>query len=67
MSLDLYWLSADNAGVTINRTSGRERRQTLGARTWGKIGATNLDFLVAEKPLACVVVHESHIATELHH
>src|SRR5207245_1701806 len=44
VNLDLYWLSADNAGVTINGTSGRERRQTLGARTWGKIGQTNLDF-----------------------
>jgi hypothetical protein len=44
MNLDLYWLSADNAGVTFNGTSGRERRQTLGARTWGKIGQTHLDF-----------------------
>ena len=44
VNLDLYWLGADNAGVTINGTSGRERRQTLGARTWGKIGQTNLDF-----------------------
>ena len=44
VNLDFYWLSADNAGVTINGTSGRERRQTLGARTWGKIGQTNLDF-----------------------
>jgi hypothetical protein len=46
VSLDLYWLSADNAGVTINSTSEREWRQTLGARTWGKIGATNLNFEV---------------------
>ena len=43
-SLDLYWFDADNAGVTINGTSGRERRHTLGTRTWGKIGQTNLDF-----------------------
>ena len=46
VNLDVYWLSADNAGVTINGTSGRERRQTLGARTWGKIGQTHLDFEV---------------------
>jgi hypothetical protein len=44
VNLDVYWLSADNAGVTINATSGRERRQTLGARTWGKVGQTGLDF-----------------------
>jgi hypothetical protein len=43
-SLDLYWFDADNAGVTTNGTSGRERRHTLGTRTWGKIGQTNLDF-----------------------
>ena len=46
VNLDLYWLGAENAGVTINGTSGRERRQTLGARTWGKIGQTHLDFEV---------------------
>jgi len=44
VNLDVYWLSADNAGVTFNGTPGRERRQTLGARTWGKIGETHLDF-----------------------
>jgi hypothetical protein len=31
---------------TFNGTSGREHRQTLGVRTWGKIGQTNLDFEV---------------------
>jgi hypothetical protein len=46
VNLDVYWLSADNAGVTFNATSGRERRQTIGARTWGKIGQTGLDFEV---------------------
>jgi hypothetical protein len=44
VNLDVYWLSADNAGVTFNATSGHERRQTLGVRTWGKIGQTPLDF-----------------------
>jgi hypothetical protein len=44
VNLDVYWLSADNASVTFNATSGRERRQTLGARSWGKIGQTHLDF-----------------------
>jgi len=43
-NLDVYWLSADNAGATFNATPGREQRQTLGARTWGKIGQTHLDF-----------------------
>jgi hypothetical protein len=43
-NLDVYWLSADNARATFNATPGRERRQTLGARTWGKIGQTHLDF-----------------------
>jgi hypothetical protein len=46
VNLALYRLSVDNAGVTITSTSGRERRQTLGARTWGKIGQTQLDFEV---------------------
>ena len=44
VNLDVYWLSADNSGVTINATSGRERRQTIGARTLGRIGQTHLDF-----------------------
>ena len=44
VNLDAYWLSADNTGVTFNGTPGLERRQTLGARTWGKIGQTHLDF-----------------------
>jgi len=46
VNLDLYWLSADNAAVTFNGTAGRERRQTLGARTWGHVGQTGLDFEV---------------------
>jgi hypothetical protein len=44
VNLDVYWLSADNAGATFNGTPGRERRQTIGARSWGKIGQTHLDF-----------------------
>jgi hypothetical protein len=46
MSLDLYWLAADNATATFNGTPGRERRHTLGGRTWGKIGQTGLDLEV---------------------
>ena len=46
VNLDLYWLSADNAGATFNGTAGRERRHTFGGRTWGKIGRTGLDFEV---------------------
>ena len=37
VNLDVYWLSADNAGATFNGTPGRERRQTLGARTWARL------------------------------
>jgi hypothetical protein len=46
VNLDLYWLSADNARVDFNGISGREQRQTLGGRVWGKIGETGLDFEV---------------------
>ncbi len=46
VSLDLYWLDADNRSATFNGTTGRERRHTLGGRVWGKIGATGLDFEV---------------------
>jgi hypothetical protein len=42
--LDLYWLGVNNATTTFNGTSGGERRHTLGARSKGKIGETNLDF-----------------------
>jgi hypothetical protein len=49
VNLDLYWLGVDNAGVTFNGTSGREQRQTLGGRVWGKIGETGLDFEVRER------------------
>jgi Alginate export len=45
-NLDLYWLGVNNETATFNGTSGEERRQTLGSRTWGKIGQTNLDFEV---------------------
>jgi len=44
MNLDLYYLGADNTTAAFNGTSGREKRHTLGLRTWGKIGQTNLDF-----------------------
>jgi Alginate export len=44
MNLDLYYLGVDNKRATFNGTSGREKRHTLGLRTWGKIGQTNLDF-----------------------
>ena len=46
MNLDLYWLGVNNLGVAFNGTSGREERQTIGARASGKIGQTNLDFEV---------------------
>jgi Alginate export len=46
VNLDLYWLGVDNPGVTFNGTSGREQRQTLGGRVWGKTGKSGLDFEV---------------------
>jgi Alginate export len=44
MNLDLYYLGVDNTTAAFNGTSGREKRHTLGLRTWGKIGQTNWDF-----------------------
>jgi Alginate export len=44
MNLDLYYLGAENTPAAFNGTSGREKRHTLGLRTWGKIGQTNWDF-----------------------
>src|SRR5438445_4168463 len=46
VNLDLYWLDADNRTGSFNGTIGRERRQTLGGRVSGKVGATGLDFEV---------------------
>jgi hypothetical protein len=46
VSLDLYWLDANNKDASFNGTTGRERRHTLGGRVYGKIGATGLDFEV---------------------
>src|SRR3989449_4716322 len=46
VTLDLYWLDANNKTTTFNGTPGREHRHTLGGRVWGKIGATGLDFEV---------------------
>jgi len=44
VSLDLYWLEANNKTAAFNGTMGRERRHTLGGRVSGRIGATGLDF-----------------------
>jgi hypothetical protein len=44
MNFDLYYLGVNNKTATFNGTSGREKRHTLGLRTWGKIGQTNWDF-----------------------
>jgi hypothetical protein len=46
VNLDLYWLGVNNTTATFTGTTGRERRHTLGGRTWGKIGKTGLDFEV---------------------
>jgi hypothetical protein len=44
VNIDLYWLGVNNKGASFNGTAGRERRHTIGGRTWGKIGKTGLDF-----------------------
>ncbi len=44
INLDLYYLGVNNKTATFNGTSGREKRHTLGLRTWGKIDQTNWDF-----------------------
>jgi hypothetical protein len=54
MSLDLYYLGANNRGATFNGTTGRENRHTIGLRTTGspggpfapgaKIGQSNWDI-----------------------
>jgi hypothetical protein len=44
MGLDLYYLGFDNDTAAFNGTSGQEKRHTLGLRTWGNIGQTNLTF-----------------------
>jgi hypothetical protein len=46
VNVDLYWLDVDNKSASFNGTAGRERRHTLGGRTWGKVGSTGLDFEV---------------------
>jgi len=46
VTLDLYWLDANNKTASFNGTVGREHRHTLGGRVLGKIGATGLDFEV---------------------
>jgi hypothetical protein len=43
-AIDLYWLGVNNASASFNGTSGREVRHTLGARTAGGLGQTDLDF-----------------------
>jgi len=44
VNLDLYYLGVNNKEAAFNGTSGREKRYTLGLRTWGKISETNWDF-----------------------
>ncbi len=49
VNLDLYWIGIDRdaaaiPGGMINGTTGREDRDTLGGRVWGKILDTGLDY-----------------------
>jgi len=46
LSLDLYWFHARNTNADYNGSAGRENRDTLGGRVWGKIGDTGLDLEV---------------------
>jgi len=43
---DLYWLGLGRDDASFNGTSGHERRQTLGARVFGALPGTPLDFEV---------------------
>jgi hypothetical protein len=43
-SVDLYWFGVNNAMATFNGTTGREERQTLGGRIFGKLDPTGLDY-----------------------
>ena len=44
LGLDLYWLGLRRDSVAINGTSGREDRQTFGARLWGAERGAGLDY-----------------------
>lgn len=46
ITADLYWLGVNNANASFNGTAGREQRQTLGRRVWGKWPDIGLDFEV---------------------
>jgi len=63
VNLDLYWLGVNNANVILNGTSGKERRQTLGGRIWGKIGETRLDFEVEGNAQVGDVGHQDILAS----
>ena len=41
---DLYWLGLDRDDASFNGTTGHEKRQTLGARVFGVLPGTPLDF-----------------------
>jgi hypothetical protein len=43
---DLYWLGLNRGDASFNGTSGHEKRQTLGARLFGPLPGTPLDFEV---------------------
>jgi Alginate export len=43
-NLDLYWFGVNNEVATFNGTTGREERQTLGGRVFGRLAATGLDY-----------------------
>ncbi|MFI5217447.1 MAG: alginate export family protein [Candidatus Limnocylindria bacterium] len=43
---DLYWLGLGRDDASFNGTSGHEKRQTFGARVFGPVSGTPLDFEV---------------------
>lgn len=44
LAVDLYWLGLGRDNAAFNGTAGREDRQTLGGRLFGKLGETHFDI-----------------------
>jgi hypothetical protein len=44
VGLDLYWLGLERDEAAFNGTMGREDRQTLGGRLYGKVSDTTFDY-----------------------
>jgi hypothetical protein len=68
-SADLYWLARTRDDVTVNGTTGDERRHTFGGRLFGNVGDTGLDYEVEAAfqngSLGGQPIHASMVAAEL--